>query len=126
MTKKEKKALKKLPDLIASFNTIVKAVTEMQKITNYLYEINQHEEDTEHAAKEFNETDLSIIIEGTEFLAAWTGLDHSVMGFTDQECIKAITVHDDIACFHSVDDLKNYLRCENKKQKEPVDENKDN
>ena len=114
---KNKEAIKKLPDLIAGFNNMVKAVDEIQNTVNYLYSLQQVQEVEEHAAKDFNETDLSIVIEGTEFLAAWTGVDHSVMGFNEQECIKAININDDIACFHSVDDLKNYLRCVNKKEK---------
>jgi hypothetical protein len=118
-------AIFSLPKLIDAFNILGASVREIQGAVNALYEAEDELEEHEHATKDFDTEDIPIIIEGTEFLAAWWGLDHSHIGFNEKKVLKAITVDDNIAMFHSVQELKGYLRAKKRESKKEPEEKKD-
>ena len=89
------KALWKLPQVISGFNQLAYAINDVQE------NIELHKVD---------EDDLGSIIIGTKFLAVWWGIDHSRIGFMEQEVLKVIDVHDDVLMFECAQQLIGYIR----------------
>ena len=84
-----------MPKVIEGFNQLAYAINDVQE------HIELHKMDPDN---------LDSIIAGSEFLAAWWGVNHTRIGDTVKEVIKVIDVHDDIVMFDSAEELIGYLK----------------